>query len=387
LTASQIGALTCPPGKRDVTYFDDGLPGFGLRCRSTGVRRWVVQYEQHGHTRRITIGPPEVLGLDQARKIARTHLAKKVLGEDPAQEKAIARQAAKHTLRAVIEGYIEASQPGMRPLTIRQVQRYLRDWWQPLAATPIYKLTRKDIAPYLRGPAGAAAAARTWLRACCTWAIEQGYIETNPVVGTSRPDRNVEPRSRVLSLPEIATIWHACADDSAYSSIVRLLVTTACRRQEVGSMAWSELDREQGTWTIPASRSKSGKAQTLPLPPLAWQIVDTWSERGLWPECLFSEKGFSSWTEGKRALDVRCGVANWTLHDIRRSVATHMGDLGISPHAIERVLGHSLGGSVMKTYNRSVYLNDMRVALATWADFLQSVIDGGSGRKIIPMRS
>ena len=71
LTASIVETLTCPEGKKDATFFDDSLPGFGLRCRSRGVRRYVVQYELNGHTRRITLGPPEVFGLYEARRIAR----------------------------------------------------------------------------------------------------------------------------------------------------------------------------------------------------------------------------------------------------------------------------------------------------------------------------
>ena len=75
LTASIIESLTCK-GKTETTYFDDSLPGFGLRCRASGVRRWVVQYESPtSGTKRITIGSPHVFGLDEARRIARTKLA------------------------------------------------------------------------------------------------------------------------------------------------------------------------------------------------------------------------------------------------------------------------------------------------------------------------
>jgi hypothetical protein len=99
LTASSIESLTCPSGKKDVTYFDDALRGFGLRCRASGVRRWVVQYESpSGGTKRITIGPVKVFGIEEARRVTRTHLAKRALGDDPAVERAEARKATRQTL-------------------------------------------------------------------------------------------------------------------------------------------------------------------------------------------------------------------------------------------------------------------------------------------------
>jgi integrase len=385
LTAGIVETLTCPAGKKDATYFDDSLPGFGLRCRASGVRRWVVQYETHGHTRRITIGAPEVFGLDEARRIARTKLAEVRLGGDPAAEKVEERRAAKHTLDAVIEQYLAQCQTRLRPSSMEHMRRYLRDWWKPLHAMPIHKLTRRDIAAHLTGPPVAAARARSRLMACCRWAIEQGLIDANPVIGTGVPDKHIKPRERVLSAPELVAIWSACDGSYAYDTIIRLLIVTGARRQEVGSMAWAELDRTSGAWTIPADRAKNHRDHALPLPPLAWRLIDAWFERGAFPDRLFSGKGFRAWAISKRALDARCGVTAWTLHDIRRSVATHMGDMGIAPHTVEAVLGHQTGSRVARTYNRAAYLNDMRSALALWADHIRALVEGGE-RKIVPFR-
>jgi integrase len=230
LTASIIETLTCPTGKRDITYFDSALPGFGLRCRSSGVRRWVVQYEHNGLTRRITLGPPEVFGLDEARRIARTKVAEVRLGGDPAAKKIEERKAAKHTLVAVIEEYLSQRQTRLRQSSMDHMGHYLRDWWKPLHGMPIHRITRRDIAPFLNGPAVASARARSRLMACCRWAIEQGYLDANPVIGTSVPDKHIKPRERVLSAQEIVAIWNACDGRYAYNVIVRLLIVTAARR-------------------------------------------------------------------------------------------------------------------------------------------------------------
>jgi integrase len=386
LTASMIDSLSCPTGKNDATYFDDITKGFGLRCRSSGVRRWVVMYENSsGQTRRITIGAPDVLSLDKARAVARKLLAEKALGGDPAAKKMEARQAAKHTLGSVIDSYLEQCETRLRPSTMRHLNRYLRDWWRPLANVPVNKLTRQDIAPYLTGPSVAAARARSRLMTCCRWAMEQGWLDANPTIGTGVPDRHIRPRERVLSAQELISIWNACDGGYAYDTIVRLLIVTGARRSEVGDLRWHELNRGAGTWTIPADRAKSGRDHVLPLPPLAWELIDAWAERGAGADWLFFSRGFQAWSQCKRALDARCGVESWVLHDIRRSVATHAADMGVAPHTVEAVLGHQYGSRVSRTYNRSAYFNDMRVALNLWADHLQSIVSGGE-RKIIALR-
>ena len=309
------------------------------------------------------------------------HLAKKALGHHQAIEKAEARRAAKHTLGAVITDYLDACQARLRPSTMEHLRRYLRDWWKPLHAMPIHKLTRRDIAAHLSGPPVAAARARSRLMAACRWAIEQGYIlGHNMCLGTGIPDRHVMPRERVLSLDEIAAIWKACNGPYAYDTIIRLLIVTACRRQEIGSLRWCELDRQNGLLVIPAARAKN-KRDHVPSPPLAWGLIEDWQARGAFPDHLFSGKGFKAWATNKSALDARCGVIGWTLHDIRRSVATHMADAGVSPHVIERILGHELGSRIAKTYNKSIYLNETRTALAMWADRIEALVEGG--RKII----
>jgi integrase len=385
LTAAIIDSLTCPPGRQDKTYFDDSLPGFGLRIRASGVRRWVVQYELHGRTRRIVIGPPEVIGLEEARRIARRHLAKKALGIDVAVEKAEARKAARQTLGSIVDNYLAGRKDKIRPSSMRSLERYLQQWWQPLHGLPISRISRADIAAHLSGPPVAAGRARSALMGFFSWAIKQGHVDANPVIGTDVPHEHIKPRERVLSLDELAAIWKACNGAYAYDMIVRLLIVTGCRRQEVGSMRWAELNRAEGTWTIPAARSKSDRSHTLPLPALAWSIIDAWTQRGAFPDRLFSGKGFGAWAMNKRALDARCGVEGWTLHDLRRSVATHLGDMGIAPHTIEAILGHTLGSRVARTYNRSPYLDEMRTALAMWADHIETLVEGAE-RKIVPLR-
>ena len=183
----------------------------------------------------------------------------------------------------------------------------------------------------------------------------------------------------MLSDRELAAIWRACGDDD-YGRIVKLLTLTGCRRGEIGGMCWSEFDVGNGMWTLPAERAKNKRALVLPLPPAAWQIVES-VPHIVDRDQLFGERsdvGFRSWYSSKMALDARCGVTGWTVHDIRRTVATKMGDLGVLPHVIEALLNHASGHKrgVAGTYNRSIYEKDVRAALVLWADHVHTLASG-----------
>jgi integrase len=144
-------------------------------------------------------------------------------------------------------------------------------------------------------------------------------------------------------------------------------------------MSWSELEHE--AWTLPAARSKNRRAHTLPLPPPAWAIIDSAVRRD---GCLFGRNGFSPWGRAKAALDGRIGIAAWTLHDLRRTVATRMADLGVLPHVIEAVLNHTgHRHGVAGVYNRASYEREMRSALAVWADHIDSLIAGREPKVIV----
>jgi integrase len=188
----------------------------------------------------------------------------------------------------------------------------------------------------------------------------------------------------VLADEELAAIWNACGNDD-YGRIVRLLILTGCRRAEIGDMAWSEIDLEAATFTVPARRSKNGRAHTLPLLSSALDIIKSVPQMATRDQLFgLRSHGFTAWHEGKPALDERSGVANWVVHDVRRSVATKMADIGVEPHIIEAVLNHYSGhrAGVAGTYNRSSYAREVKAALAMWSDHIRALVDGGE-RKVL----
>jgi integrase len=190
----------------------------------------------------------------------------------------------------------------------------------------------------------------------------------------------------VLSGEEIAAIWKACRDDD-YGRIVRLLILTACRRQAIGAMVWSEID--EGQITIPPERTKTGrktgKVHVIPLLPMIAEIVKDVPQR-VGRDQVFGVRsyGFTMWHDHFGGLCERSGVKDFVIHDIRRSVATIMGEeLSIQPHVIELVLGHQPFTKVQGTYNRARYEREVRAALALWHDYLRTLITGGE-RKVVP---
>jgi integrase len=266
----------------------------------------------------------------------------------------------------------------------------MRDW-RKLHGWPIAEIKLANVASILdqleKGGAVSAARSRSALSSVFKWAMGRGYTDYNPVVNSMNPDNGV-PRERVLNDNELRAIWNNCnRSDDDYHRIIRLLILTACRKSEVGGIAWSELNFDDRVWVIPAGRVKNKRDHALPVPHAFWEIIET-IERRPGRDFLFgySDVGFRNWSDPKEALDRRSGISDWTHHDIRRTVATRMADIGIQPHVIEAVLNHQSGhkGGVAGIYNRSSYAREVKTALAMWADYLHSTILG-TERKIIPI--
>jgi integrase len=377
-----LAKLSLPPGKSDHIVFDDDLPGFGLRLRAGGKRAWIAQYRVGSKQRRITIGTPEALDPDRARQAAKAVLAKVQLGGDPQTEKAEGRARAAVTLGAVAKRYLEErAKPNLKPRSFEEVERHLTRHWAPLKELPIHRVQRANVAARLGEIATengrfAANRARASLSAMFSWAMGEGLVDANPTIGTNKATEEVQ-RDHVITDSELKAIWQACQDDD-YGRIVRLLILTAQRREEVAAMTGGELDLadpKAARWSIPKERTKNGFPHDVPLSAPALEILNAAPKREE-RELLFGsgEGGFQGWSKAKAALDKRIAksgakVRPWRLHDIRRTVATRMADLGILPHVIEAILNHISGhkSGVAGIYNRATYAKEKREALNLWA--------------------
>jgi integrase len=278
LDAQTVATLTLAPGKTDQIFFDDELPGFGYRIRRGGRRSFIAQYRANGRTRRTTIGAR--VNVEQARTAARRILAQVELGSDPQAAKAAARLKAARTLAVVAEKYLAAKQATLRPATYRAAKAYLGGtYFAPLHSVAISDVTLEDIATCLttiatdRGGA-TAGQARSHLSRLYAWAMGEGLCSKNPVLATNKPEGAAQQRERVLRNSEIATIWNAACGTSDYDRIIRLLMATGCRREEIGGLRWDEVDLGRATITLPKERAKNGHAHVIALTEPALEILE-----------------------------------------------------------------------------------------------------------------
>jgi integrase len=382
-------SIDLPEGKRDHIVWDGTLRGFGLRVRRLSgdriSRAWIIQYRANGHGRRMIVADAEKVTAAQARERARRLLATVELGGDPQGDKKERRDADAQTLRSIIGDYLDAK-TDLRPNSLRALRKYLGSsaYLAGLYTMPADRITRKDVAGRLlavqkENGTSPAFGFRAHLNALFSWAVEAGLLESNPVIGSFRPS-DTPSRDRVLSNAELVAIWRSVEGMSDYATVIRLLMLTATRREEVARMAWSEFGDDGSTWTLPAERSKNGRAHTLPITSLMQGVIDDIPRR-FGSVYLFRKRGFTGWITGKRALDARLDLPAWRVHDVRRSVASGMGDLGIAPHVIEQILNHSRRG-VAGIYNKSPYEREVRAAMVLWSDHVASLITGGE-RKVV----
>lgn len=381
----------------DRFCWDASLPGFAVRTRG-GKLSYIVQYRTADRsTRRMKIGDCGVLALDQARIEAKRILAEAALGRDPQAQRIEQRRGPEcvdESFRQVAEQYLQAKEcRSIRPNTLRDVRRYLLagPYFLTLHDKGLDAIARKDIASALTRieidhGMNVAWSARKALVAFFSWSMMQGLCSANPVIGAAKIERGA-PRSRVLTLDELRSVWRACNGNDDFSRIARLLILSACRRAEIAGLMWHEVDFSKSTITISPERSKNGKPHVLPLPAIAFDILRA-VPRLLHRDHVFGEspRGFLSFHKGRKRIEARSGVSNWVLHDLRRSTATHMAEAGIaSPHIIEAILRHPSGTQVARIYNRADYVPQVRAALGTWADHVSALIDGGE-KKIVQMR-
>jgi integrase len=394
LDTKTVAGLALAQGRGEDFAWDTELEGFGLRLRRKRdgrVRRtWAAQYRANGRTRRITLGSAEKVTVAKARDGARKILARVALGHDPQAEKQEKRVRSAQTFRATVEAYLAAKQD-LRPISVRLNTLYLTGgYFRALHSLGMADISHRDIAARLTAitrdhSAHTAAAARRAISALCVWAVEEGLITTNPVIGTRKP-AEAKPRERVLDDAELGAVWRACGNDD-FGKIVRLLILLGGRRQEVGGMCWSEFDLGAGTWTLPATRSKNGRSHTVSLSAAALAIVKSIPRTDR--DHLFGVRagaGFTGWSNAKAELDQHLAdaVKPWRLHDLRRTVATGMADIGIEPHIIEAVLNHYSGHrkGPHGVYNVSRYERQVKAALQRWSENVLALVEGRASKVV-----
>lgn len=380
LTRGAVAELSLKPRQRERTVWDSELPGFGCRLQGT-KKTWVIRAPRLGGRSSLhSLGPVEAFSPADARKLAGERLQAALIGEDPREARRQKREAAKHTVGSALKLYGADAEKRMKPSSLANLRTHINTHWKPLHDMALSSVARADVAGLVREVAGksgeqAAIRARRNLSSFYGWCIAEGMCEINPVAGTRAPADEVR-RERVLSDDELRALWRACGDDD-FGRILRLLILTGTRRDEVADMRWGEILLGKDVWLIPPGRTKNGLPHAVPLMPLALAFLGERRDSGR--ELVFGtgRNGFSGFSKRKAALDRQLAFSEpWRLHDIRRTVSTGMNTLGVQPHIVEVVLNHVSGfrAGVAGTYNRASYEPEKRAALRLWADHLAALV-------------
>jgi integrase len=348
--------------------WDTTVMGFGAR-RQTNLVHYYVRYRHNGSQVLRSIGRHGALTPDTARAKAQQILGTVAGGTDP-----FARALSGEGFPAAVDRYLERK----RSLkSLAETERYLRGHASPLHRLRLDQIDRRKIAALLgdvetsRGPVSRNRL-RSNLSAFFSWCVQEGLLDTNPVQGTGMASENGS-RERLLTQDELRTLWRALGNDE-FSNIVRLLLLTGQRRNEIGKLAWAEVDLVRKMIVLAPARTKNSRQHELPLSTQALAIIEGLPRRNS-SDFLFAQRGFTNWDGAKQELDARLGIAPWRIHDLRRTCATGMGELGILPHVVEQALNHVSGAKagVAGTYNRSKMIDAVRQGLQTWADHIDRI--------------
>jgi integrase len=336
--------------------------GLYLRVRTTGAKTWAVRRKAGGTTQIITLGRWPRLSLADARLAA--------------QRLDVHVKVATITLRELLEEW-HADRVAPRYRRPHDVGQYFERIEPTLLATRLRDLHRLEIRQTLkryalkRGPV-TANRLMSILRTALMFAVNIGYLEQSPIQGLTKdlvggPEK---PRSRVLSDDEIRRLWHA---ETNHRPLLRFLLLTGQRIGETQRATWEHL---HGTrWHIPAEHAKNGRAHWVPLSPLARAILDSRPRHRYLVFGGFSDTAVQAWL---RRWCEREGIAPpFTPHDLRRTFATRLNEMGVAPHVVERILNHSLQG-VMAIYNRAEYEAERVAALERWACAIAALVQIGS---------
>jgi integrase len=420
LTQKALDAIRPSAARQEIS--DAPLPGFSGRLRfvmqPSGAASWIVRYRHIGKPRKLTLGSYPRIGLAQARQDAREALRTIGDGRDPAAERKASKAAAAlpspgpETVAAVVEEYIARHvREHSKPTSASEIERMLRkEIATPWGDHIFREKTRRDVIKLLdairdRGSPYTANRVFELLRSLWKFARARGIVENeeSPCADMKPPCAEVK-RDRVLDADELRLFWRAVETTPyPFGPIFKLLLLTGQRRDEVAGMRRSELDLGAREWIIPKERTKNGHAHTVPLSQAAVAILEAMPTVQASGGHVFSTTGttaVSGYSKAKARLDAamlkaaqkddpNAALSPWRLHDLRRTAATGMGDLGIAPHVIEAALNHISGhkAGVAGVYNRAAYAPEKKAALEAWARFLESLTTDAPASNVVALRA
>lgn len=384
LTDKRLKSLLGTPREREFKVSDGA--GLMIRVSKAGAMSWFYKYRIGGRDSesvRLNLGKYPDLSLKQARDVrdrCRSWLAE---GKDPKLQLNL------------------ATTESLRPVTVKGALQY---WINEYAEDNRANVGRhkaqleKHIYPYIGDMALSDCETRYWLQCfdrmkkttpvaagyvfqMCKQALKycrvRRYAISNALDDLTIPDvgKKQARKDRVLTDKEIGSLWRVVSNGGEfqpyYSNLLTILIVFGCRSQEARLSTCNEWDLESNLWTVPKEHSKTHERIIRPIPTELIPFIERLKKERESGEYLLGElKRTEAVSQWGRAVWKRLGhTEEWTLHDLRRSLATKLNDLGVGPHVVEQLLGHALPG-IMAIYNRSQYLPEKLDALNKWLERL-----------------
>lgn len=382
------------PGEGQVDYWDDALPGFGMRVSSGGARTWVLMYRYNGVKRRMKIGDAKTKGLADARDDAREALRKAEKGLDPATEKKQLTARA-DTVKELADLYIEQHAKKKKRSWKKDRQILDREVLPLIGRKRVADVSRQDVRDILRPIIDRDAPIRAnhtleVVRKMFNWAIETRDLAVpNPAARMGKPGK-VGSRRRYLKGEELKLFWAALTPENLGedgAAAFMLLILNAQREMEVVRKRWPDIDFEEQTWTIPPDHAKNELEHVIPITPFALTILRRLRERAkpnaiyVFPSPVLEGEHVRRVFIEKRINKIReaTGIEDVTTHDLRRTVTTYLGKLKVPQLIKKKLLNHAKAkpGDVTDVYDRYEYLDEKREALLKWERMLLAMVEHG----------
>ena len=339
-----------PTDSQSVAY-DDALPNFGIRYG----KRTKTFFVKLGKSRSIkSIGRYPDLSLSDARREAKRLLSSDVSSRAP------------KSLKVAVALFSQDAKDRLSPKTLKEYKRYL-DAFD--TNKKVNDITRQDVhtelSKYRDKPSSHQHAVVTF-KVFFNWCLRMDMVDKNPAIGERTP--KITPRDRVLTPDELKQVYNY--DHKPFSTILKLCILTGQRRSEIAKIHSDWI--EGGVLTIPATVAKNRKVHTIPLTPLAQELLQ--GEGQIFGNDVGTT--FCGWSKAKTRLDKDLQIPHWTIHDLRRCFATLHAELGTPVHLVERMLNHTAGtiSGVAAIYIRHSFIDEMREAQQRYEKVLMNIV-------------
>jgi integrase len=409
LTQAALDALKPSNTRREIP--DAKAGGLYFVLQPSGKASWAYRYKVGRASKKLTLGGYPAIGLAEARAAVRKAAAQRDGGVDPAaakaSAKAVVREAAESKpdqIETVVEAFIKRyAMKRTRERSWKETERLLmQEVVRPWKGRRLSSVKRAEIHALLDKIVDRPApvtANRTFavLRQLCGWCVERQIIELSPCSGVApSPEQS---RDRTLSNDEIGAAWRAFdAVGYPFGDLAKLLLLTGQRLREVASSSWSEFDLEGKIWRLPAERAKNNTSHEIPLSDAVLRIltalprIEAGGGQGGFLFTANGRKPIDDFHKGKRRIDTLmlaelAVLPDWVMHDLRRTCASGMAELGIAPHIVEAVLNHRSGAipGIARVYNRFDYRAEKRAALDAWSRRLEAIVTGADVSNVVPL--